>query len=205
MMPFWWGRMWDSPRFQNKLYQRWWDVRHSVFDIDRLMNYIDDTAAMLEEAQQRNFQRWQILNQWIWPNVHVGGAYESEISYLKEWLQDRVEWMDDHVAFSATRVTAQDDAPIVKDFVLNKNYPNPFNSQTVIPIQLHKNASVLVELFDINGRRVKTLLNENRASGTYTLVWNGRDDYGQDAASGVYTVRFTANNSVETLKILLLR
>ena len=205
MMPFWWGRMWDSERFQNKFYQRWWAVRNTVFDVDNLMNYIDETAALLEEAQKRNFERWPILNEWVWPNVYVGQTYENEISYLKEWLQDRIEWMDDNAAFTATSVESDPNLGSTQDFELKNNYPNPFNSQTIIPIQLQKNADVKVKICDMNGRLVSTLLNENKPAGSYSLVWNGRNDFGQPVASGVYSVRMTANKSVETSKIILLR
>ena len=205
MMPFWWGKIWDSARFQNKLHQRWWDVRHEVFDIDKILSYIDETAALLDEAQERNFLRWSILDEWVWPNVIVGGTYENEISYLKEWLQDRVEWMDDHIEFSVTEIKTDPNAVVVQDFLLQNNYPNPFNSQTVIPIHLQKTADIKVEVFDMNGRLVTTLLKDSMLAGRYPLVWNGRDEFGQETASGVYSVRLTADKFVETSKILLLR
>ena len=205
MMPFWWGKMWDSPRFQNKLYQRWWDVRHTVFDVDALMNFIDKTAALLDEAQERNFRRWPILNERVWPNVYIGGTYANEVNYLKEWLLDRIEWMDDHTVFDPTDVKAKPSFDALEDFVLLDNYPNPFNSQTVIPFQLKNSADVKIEIFDVKGRLVDTLINESKAAGAYSLVWQGRDFSGQEVASGVYSVRLTADKYTETSNILLLR
>jgi len=152
-----------------------------------------------------NFRRWPILNERVWPNVYIGGTYANEVNYLKEWLLDRIEWMDDHTVFDPTDVKAKPSFDALEDFVLLDNYPNPFNSQTVIPFQLKNSADVKIEIFDVKGRLVDTLINESKAAGAYSLVWQGRDFSGQEVASGVYSVRLTADKYTETSNILLLR
>jgi hypothetical protein len=64
---------------------------------DALLNEIDNTAALLSEAQQRNFERWPVLGEAIWPNdegAEERQTYEEEIAYLKEWLLARTAWLD---------------------------------------------------------------------------------------------------------------
>jgi hypothetical protein len=72
------------------------------------------------------------------------------------------------------------------------NYPNPFNPSTTIRYELPKDASVKMEIYDVTGRKVKTLLDGSRSAGYYSVVWNGRDENGREVASGMYLYRFTA-------------
>ena len=58
------------------------------------MTWIDARTAELDGAAARNFERWPILDRDVWPNAHVGGSYDAEISYLKTWLRERLAWLD---------------------------------------------------------------------------------------------------------------
>ncbi|MDP2886215.1 MAG: FlgD immunoglobulin-like domain containing protein [Ignavibacteria bacterium] len=73
------------------------------------------------------------------------------------------------------------------------NYPNPFNPSTTIKYELPKDASVKMEIYDVMGRRVKTLLDGSKSAGYYSVTWNGRNELGRDVASGVYLCRFVAS------------
>lgn len=72
------------------------------------------------------------------------------------------------------------------------NYPNPFNPSTFIRYSLPIDASVSLEIFDIMGRKVRSLLDGGKSAGYHTVVWNGRDNVGKDVASGTYLYRFVA-------------
>jgi hypothetical protein len=72
------------------------------------------------------------------------------------------------------------------------SYPNPFNPSTTISYQLAKDAAVRLEIYDIMGRKVRSLVDENRSAGYHRVVWNGRDETGKEVASGVYVYRFAA-------------
>ena len=92
-----------------------------------------------------------------------------------------------------------------EDFVLDQNYPNPFNSGTVIRFALPQIDEVTLSLYNLTGQKVATLLDGPRAAGAYTIRWDGRDEVGQELASGVYLYRLQAGTQVETRKLLLLR
>jgi len=79
-------------------------------------------------------------------------------------------------------------------FSLNQNYPNPFNPSTTIKFAMEKSAFADVAVYDILGRKIATLASEELTPGFYTTTWNGTDDRGVPAASGVYYVRMTATN-----------
>ena len=69
-------------------------ILSSIFIISSLYSVIDSAVSLIGDAQERNYQRWPILNQYVWPNAFVGGDYLSEINYLKSWISDRIQWMD---------------------------------------------------------------------------------------------------------------
>jgi hypothetical protein len=77
-------------------------------------------------------------------------------------------------------------------FELSQNYPNPFNPSTTIQFSLPVRAMVNITVFDVGGRRVRSLLKEERNTGSHTVVWDARDDRGQDVSSGVYFYRLEA-------------
>jgi hypothetical protein len=91
------------------------------------------------------------------------------------------------------------------DFALRGCYPNPFNPSTAIEFQLAAKANVRVEIFDAIGRRVTTLINEPRHAGVHTVIWNGRNAYGNPVASGVYLFKLSAGDNSGTGKMVLLK
>ncbi len=201
MIPFWWGKIWYSPRFQNKLYQRWWQVRPTVLDVDRLLTFIDRTAVELDEARQRNFKCWPVLGTYVWPNAFIGSSYAEEIEYLKRWLQDRMEWMDDHLAFDPASAPA---AVEPETFSLGEAYPNPFNGRITVPLRNAQPYRITVRVYDVAGRMTAVLHDGLLPAGESRLVWDGCRSDGMPAASGVYIIRVEGDLAAHK-KILLVR
>lgn len=88
----------------------------------------------------------------------------------------------------------------VKAFTLSQNYPNPFNPATTITYKLPKSSLVTLKVYDLLGREVATLVNEEKISGTYNATWNARD-----AASGIYFYKITAGGYSKVNKMMLLK
>ncbi len=88
---------------------------------------------------------------------------------------------------------------------LMQNSPNPFNPSTAIKFFIPDNSDVTIKIYDMLGREVTTLINQQSTAGYHIVYWNGRDSYGRDAASGVYLYRLTAGNFTETRKMNLLK
>ncbi|HPG40284.1 MAG TPA: FlgD immunoglobulin-like domain containing protein [bacterium] len=84
-------------------------------------------------------------------------------------------------------------------------YPNPFNPQTTINYTLQKDAQVTITVYDLLGRLVKTLVDENQTAGSYDVTWNGSDAIGNKAASGAYLVRMQTAEVTQIQKVLLLK
>lgn len=98
---------------------------------------------------------------------------------------------------------ARGEAPAA--FYLAQNFPNPFNPTTVIQYSLNQNASVVLQVYAIDGRLLRTLRQGHHTAGLYAVSWDGKSDTGEPAASGVYLCKMAAGEFVQTRKLALLR
>ncbi|MBU2652429.1 MAG: right-handed parallel beta-helix repeat-containing protein [Bacteroidetes bacterium] len=90
-------------------------------------------------------------------------------------------------------------------FELSQNYPNPFNPVTTIEYSLPQRSNVRIEIFNLLGRKVRTLVEREESAGTYSITWDGESTNGQPVSTGVYFYRFQAGDYVATKKMLLLK
>ncbi|HQU72206.1 MAG TPA: PQQ-dependent sugar dehydrogenase [Calditrichia bacterium] len=96
--------------------------------------------------------------------------------------------------------------PAVRDFQLLPNYPNPFNPATRIPYRLIRPATVEIGIYGANGNRVRSLVSGAKGAGTYTAVWDGRNDEGVSQASGVYFYQLRVDGTaVDSRRMLLIK
>ena len=92
-----------------------------------------------------------------------------------------------------------------RNFELEKNYPNPFNSGTVIPFSLSSETEVHLQVFDVLGRPVVNLVAGRLQAGRHRVHWEGRDTGGQLVPSGIYFYRLRSGNRAESRKMTLVR
>ncbi len=92
-----------------------------------------------------------------------------------------------------------------KNFILLGNYPNPFNPNTEISYYLAEDAFVKVEIYNLLGQKVITLLDQKQTKGLKTIHWNGKDFSGKRVSSGIYFCRVQANNKSEIKKMALIK
>ena len=83
--------------------------------------------------------------------------------------------------------------------------PNPFNPNTLIVLELERDAEIRAEVFDARGRRVRLLLQEHMTAGANRLTWDGRGDRGEALASGFYLCRISGEGEILTRKMTLLK
>jgi hypothetical protein len=92
-----------------------------------------------------------------------------------------------------------------KTFALNQNYPNPFNPTTVIRYALPEGSNVRLEIYNTLGQVVRTLVDGEQAGGVYRITWDGRNEHGQEMATGVYIYRIVASDFQATKRMLLIK
>lgn len=88
----WINRLFDDPVFVQQVKDRWNTLKAT--QVNTLYAFINETAEQLKYSQQENFNKWDILYNYTWPNAVPAGSYASEVQSMKEWLSKRVKWMD---------------------------------------------------------------------------------------------------------------
>ena len=97
-MPFWWRRLEQDTLFVNNVRCRWDQLRQSVLDTANIFAYIDSISTLLNESQQRQFIIYPILGGYVWPNPFpYAQTYQQEIAGLKNWIVQRIDFMDDNL------------------------------------------------------------------------------------------------------------
>jgi hypothetical protein len=175
--------------------------------LPRITTIIDSLATILDESQKRNFLRWSVLGQYIWPNAYIGQTYQDEIDYLKIWIGERIRWLDQQFAFMVDGLEPhQGEVPAA--VALLQNYPNPFNPSTVVSFQLPVASKVTLAIYDVIGREVAILVDEVVEAGKHNLTFDG-----SRLASGAYICRLRSSPTASegtravtlTRKMMLLR
>ena len=90
-------------------------------------------------------------------------------------------------------------------FSLEQNFPNPFNSQTIIRFQLPEKEIVELKIFNIQGREIRTLINNEMESGTHKICWDGLDRNGNLVPSGIYLYRLKTKSFTSVKKAVMLK
>ncbi|MEL6720517.1 MAG: CotH kinase family protein, partial [Bacteroidota bacterium] len=123
-----WTRLLEDPNFQVELVEDWRNLRQNELRTENVLAKVDSMQNLLAEAQLRNFERWEVLGNYVWPNFFVGNSYEEEMTWLRNWLSDRLDWMDRNIDFLLP----------TSSFLANPNskvFPNPFQKQLTIAYQ----------------------------------------------------------------------
>ena len=179
---------------------RWTELRRNKLSTNTLLNFIDDQAAIIEDAQTRNFTRWPILGTYICPNYFVGQNYDEELNYLKTWLTNRMEWLDNNME-NYCNPTAISEENMPNECILYQNYPNPFNPSTTLHYNLEQDAYVNLSIYDTRGRHVKTLIQNKKEVGHHNCNW----DAGH-LPSGIYIATLMIDEQLQaTQKLILLK
>ena len=91
------------------------------------------------------------------------------------------------------------------EFALHQNYPNPFNPITTLRYELPENGLVNITIYDMLGRKVKTLVNQTQDAGYRSVVWDATNDYGKLVSAGIYLYQIQAGEYMQTKKMVLLK
>ena len=101
LIPFWWYKLNTSPEYTEALKARWAQYRRSNLRQDRVMALVDSLAHVLTAngAESRNSKAWPRWGEYVWPNYYVADRFTDEVAWLKQWLSDRIAWMDSQLGF----------------------------------------------------------------------------------------------------------
>jgi hypothetical protein len=107
--------------------------------------------------------------------------------------------------YVTTAVEEKTGEALPRRFVLEQNFPNPFNAGTSLRYALPKAGAVYLAIYDLNGKLVRVLIDQAETAGEHVINWDGRDQHGEVSASGVYFARLTQEGQTAVQKLILLR
>lgn len=153
--------------------------------------------------------------------AQVDAPSEDQYTYVPQ-LGDHIEWVQgcldyDYDQFEMELRSDDDIGPITHTgleeisgevpgaFSISQNYPNPFNPITRFTYTLPQESPVKMEIFNVLGQRVRTLVDQRVEAGSHVVLWNGRDDAHIEVASGIYFCRFQAGDFCRMHKMVLLK
>jgi hypothetical protein len=136
-------------------------------------------------------------------------AYDGQSIYLaiRNVSNDEfIFFVDDFTFHSVGGSVSNEDgvAPVIAT-ELKGNYPNPFNPETTISYSVKENTPVSIEIFNVKGQKVTTLVNEAKAAGNHSVVWKGLDDNNRPVSSGIYYFKMNAGKYSSTKKMILMK
>ena len=110
LIPFWWYKLNTSPEFTEALKARWAQYRRSNLREDRIMATVDSLANVLtvQGAEGRNSRAWPRWGVYVWPNYYVADSFADEVDWLKQWLHNRIVWMDEQFGFDPNAILRGD-------------------------------------------------------------------------------------------------
>ncbi len=132
---------------------------------------------------------------------------EPSLTDIELWIDyDADGFYDDTLRLDVVTAVGEENGNVLPyQFTLSQNYPNPFNPVTNIEYSLPERSHVTIEVYNVLGQRVRTLVDREESAGSYSISWNGTTTTGKPAATGVYLYRFRAGDYEETRKMLLLK
>ncbi|MEM1096106.1 MAG: CotH kinase family protein [Bacteroidota bacterium] len=184
--PFWWRKLARDPAFIARAQARWQALRTGALAEDSLMSFVDEQAALLDEAQARNFRRWPVLGSYVWANSFIGSTYASEVAFLKSWLRQRLQWLDANLPLGQLIPDNPDpiDVPVLVTRI-GAPAPNPFTQTATLRFDLDESQPIRVTVHDVLGREVSRPFEGIADSGEdQTVVVDG-----SVFPPGVYLVR----------------
>lgn len=182
--PYFWSRLVADNAFRNDFNCRWQELRTNVLNTDTILHFIDSIAIELNDAQIRNFERWNVIGNYVWPNPFVGQSYAQEIQYLKNWITTRLQWMEDNMIGSSTNCISNTEPQFNNDNL--KIYPNPFSQY--LSFELLEHDEVTIEMYDVLGRNIQSVHLNNAE--------NFKQINTQHLQDGIYFYSIIKNNQV---------
>lgn len=192
---FWFRRMINDPDFASSFSCRYFDLRKNILSLDSINKLIDFNVQILDEAQERNYQKWPILSTYIWPNQFVGNSYEGEITFLKDWIKKRLEWMDINMpkTCETTPPTAIEEEMKEPEILI---YPNPSLEGYNFSFKRTAKASK-IEIYSLSGE----LLYSSRIKGN-SFFWSTELNNGNMLSQGLYLFKIYQEKKVVSGKIV---
>lgn len=190
---YWGMRLMESSYFENLFYTRWLALRNTTLSNEALEYQFDSITSYIDEAQERNYERWPILGEYVWPNYNwQGNDYNDEVLFFKNWLFNRLEWIDNHISGQSLYPQAQlsGQFPLL-DIDLSEEY---FSRPALKP-------KFFDLLGDTSGLMIDSVIYKN--SSSVSLLMSGEDNGMLDIAVNIHGKVLNTYQDLETNNLVL--
>ncbi|MFI5171427.1 MAG: CotH kinase family protein [Chitinophagales bacterium] len=193
--PNWWPRMLEDTAYANFVKCRWIIYRNGILNTDTINNWIDSIALYLDESKERNFERWDIIGEYVNWNYFIGDSYEEEIDYLKWWFKARSEWLDANLPGNCNMddYLATDGKPVLitvgiddLEIVSSNIFPNPFSTVATFVFNSTHHTERTLFIYNVLGGLVKQIIIP-QGSNTATITWD-------QLSNGIYFYELKENS-----------
>lgn len=157
LVPFWWFKLNKDPDYVARLKARWAQYRRNNVREDRVMALVDSLYSVLtaDGAVERNSQAWPRWGLYVWPNHYTARNYDDAIAYLKQWLRERIAWMDGQLGYDPNAVIlgdVDDDGEVtINDVTALIDYLLSVNAQNINLAAADVNQDSNVNIDDVTG------------------------------------------------------
>lgn len=163
------------------------DYRLSIINDDGSISYSGDSDSFTGAASSRNtFSIINLDNNEMFATwINEGALYAQLVDFVS---------VDNE----------NNDVSVISNQLL-QNYPNPFNPETNISFNVRENGNVNIDIYNLKGQKVKSLVNDRYTSGKYSVVWNGKNDNNKQVSSGIYLYKMRNGKFSSTKKMILMK
>ena len=193
-VPFWWQRFLSDPVFISELRNTYDDLRQNgILQESKLLELIDGYEAELKTAQARNFQKWPIIGQYVWPSpLPIANSWAGEVQEIRDWLSKRLKWLDNNLPREFSILSTQANEIAVKV------YPNPFVESLSVSLSSDQEDLATFKVYDMTGKSIldfKAAVTEGQNHINIPLNSTA-------LVSSVYYMDLSFNNKTEKIKLI---
>ena len=195
-VPYWWEKMLGDSAFVRELGQEYaFQRKFGALQMSRINRHIDTLSNDLREPLVRNFQKWQILGTFVWPQPSpYATTWIAEVDELKSFISRRLDWLDNNIKTNFAVLANEPDL----ENISVRAFPNPFLERININIQAQKTDKAKITLLDNTGKMLYTIT-ENLQSGNNDMFIQ-IPNYQQ--FSGIKFLKIEINGQVITKKLV---
>ncbi len=192
-----------------------YNTRYTI-ELDRDFGYVEASAdggqnwSQLGDPYTGTYSAWKEDARSL--TAFCGSGFTDDrirFHFVSDSVKARSGWYIDDINIYpyevSTALGREVTSSLPNGFLLYNNYPNPFNPETTIAYELPISGFVRLDVYNMLGQKIKTLVDQNEVAGVHRIVWNGKNEFGKKMASGIYLYQMQTTNYKATKRMLLLR
>jgi hypothetical protein len=195
-------RYFQDTKFVELFQKRWKELRSKTYCNDSIFGFLDELLELVRPARERNYEVWPVIDHDIFYEGYYANSYENEIYLMKDWITKRLEWIDnnvDKIYYPLKRVGNENLNSVAGNMNI-RIYPNPFESEISVSLNMDEESDVRIELYSMTGQLQHQISREN-VSGYVDFLWN--DSNLSAMKSGMYVAKVYVNGTpCQSLKII---